>query len=314
MYEQAKKIVFDSRRTRQQFAIALKNGNPVNVSKLNLPKQLIINKLSWFKNFSTVSLRKFPYKIHPIDIFCKSLTYYKNRFYLFNDPSQVDHFDQYRDIYLENDRFREANAGRFKTDLQPRRLSTFECNQCQAADLVKNQGYCPVALMDDFKLCKGLPYLMASYKGAVHSFSSAQSLLHFLKTPQMFENAKLPTKMPSPDLRPIYKEKANKGNDCTDYLDLHLGEIMMKILSQIGDERIKYPTINSQETALKFIAISLKANNPNQNDFYRKKYRKKLKQFLIDCELNQAFLDINKKRAMQKIAKKWNPVDEESYL
>jgi len=61
---------------------------------------------------------------------------------------------------------------------------------------------------------------------------------------------------------------------------------MMKILSQIGDKRIKYPTINSQETALKFIAISLKANNPNQNEFYRKKYRNKLKQFLKDCEIS----------------------------
>ena len=77
--------------------------------------------------------------------------------------------------------------------------------------------------------------------------------------------------MPSPDLRPIYKEKA-KSDDCTNYLDLHLGEIIMNILSKLGDNRRKYPTINSQETALKFIAISLKANNPNQNAFYRKKY------------------------------------------
>ena len=58
---------------------------------------------------------------------------------------------------------------------------------------------------------------------------------------------------------------------------------MMNILSQIGEKRIKYPTINSQETAMKFIAISLKANNPNQNEFYRKKYRKKLKASLINC-------------------------------
>lgn len=62
--------------------------------------------------------------------------------------------------------------------------------------------------MDDYKLCKGLPYLMANYKGDVHSFSHAKSLMEFLKTPQLFEKAELPTKMPSPDLRPIYKKKA----------------------------------------------------------------------------------------------------------
>ena len=89
--------------------------------------------------------------------------------------------------------------------------------------------------MDNFRLAKGLPYLLASYKGDIHSFADAESLRLFLKSPQLYENAKLPTKMPSPDLRPIYKEKAkpsdDKKEDCTDYLDLHLGEIMMKILS-----------------------------------------------------------------------------------
>jgi len=89
--------------------------------------------------------------------------------------------------------------------------------------------------MENFRLAKGLPYLLASYKGDIHSFACANSLMKFLKSPQLFENAKLPTKMPSPDLRPIYKEKAKPGKekegDCTDYLDLHLGEIMMKILS-----------------------------------------------------------------------------------
>ena len=74
--------------------------------------------------------------------------------------------------------------------------------------MVKNEGYCPVALMDNFKLCKGLPYLMACYKGDIHSFACANSLMKFLAQPQMFENAKLPTKMPSPDLRPIYKKEA----------------------------------------------------------------------------------------------------------
>lgn len=94
----------------------------------------------------------------------------------------------------------------FKAELQPRRLSTFECNAAKGK--VANEGYCPVALMDNFRLAKGIPYLMASYKGKVHCFSSAGCLMKFLKTPQLFENAVLPAKMPSPDLRPIYKKKA----------------------------------------------------------------------------------------------------------
>lgn len=37
-------------------------------------------------------------------------------------------------------------------------------------------------------------------------------------------------------------------------------------------KRIKYPTISCKETVLKFIAISLKANNPNKDALYRAKY------------------------------------------
>lgn len=37
----------------------------------------------------------------------------------------------------------------------------------------------------------------------------------------------------------------------------------------LGYKRLKYPTINCKETALKFIAISLKALNPNKDVVYR---------------------------------------------
>jgi hypothetical protein len=60
--------------------------------------------------------------------------------------------------------------------------------------------------MNNFKLDKGLPYLMVKYKEDVHSFSCKDALMRFIQTPQLFENAKLPKKMPDPDLRPIYKK------------------------------------------------------------------------------------------------------------
>lgn len=78
--------------------------------------------------------------------------------------------------------------------------------------MVENQGYCPVSLMNNFKLDKGLPYLMVKYfnknkdKEDVHCFSCKDALMRFIQTPQLFENAKLPEKMPDPDLRPIYKK------------------------------------------------------------------------------------------------------------
>jgi hypothetical protein len=38
MFEQARKIIFESRKVRQQFSISLKDKKPVDISKLNLPK------------------------------------------------------------------------------------------------------------------------------------------------------------------------------------------------------------------------------------------------------------------------------------
>jgi len=49
---------------------------------------------------------------------------------------------------------------------------------------------------------------MAKWKGKIHQFATARSLQSFIEAPQLFEKATLPKKMPSPDLRPIYKAKA----------------------------------------------------------------------------------------------------------
>lgn len=60
--------------------------------------------------------------------------------------------------------------------------------------------------------------------------------------------------------------------------------------------KLKYPTISPQETALKFLALSLKANNPNQNEYYRRKYRKKLDDFLAGCKMCDRFYEEHERR------------------
>jgi adenylate/nucleoside-diphosphate kinase len=66
---------------------------------------------------------------------------------------------------------------------------------------------------------------------------------------------------------------------------------MIKI--NIGYKRLKYPTINCKETALKFIAISLKACNPNKDEVYRQKYKQKLQLFLKNCAFAGEIKDEN---------------------
>ena len=53
---------------------------------------------------------------------------------------------------------------------------------------------------------------------------------------------------------------------------------------------MKYPTISYQETALKFMAIALKAGNPNKSEEYKKKYSDKLREFLKHCSYSEEIL------------------------
>ncbi len=40
----------------------------------------------------------------------------------------------------------------------------------------------------------------------------------------------------------------------------------MRSLAQLGYRRPKYPTLSSKESALKFLALSLKSTNPNKDE------------------------------------------------
>lgn len=77
---------------------------------------------------------------------------------------------------------------------------------------------------------------------------------------------KLPDKLPVEFEKKNELKKIAKRNDCTAFLEHHLSNIMMKSLAQLGYKRPKYPTLSSKESAMKFLAISLKATNPNKED------------------------------------------------
>lgn len=48
---------------------------------------------------------------------------------------------------------------------------------------------------------------------------------------------------------------------------------------------MKYPTLSVKETALKLFSLFLKANNPSNTEYSRKKYQKKIKMFVERCKL-----------------------------
>lgn len=125
--------------------------------------------------------------------------------------------------------------------------------------------------------------IVVKYQDNFYTFCDSKRKNEFMANPSKYVNVKLQDKLPvQEDKKNLVKKVAKKG-ECTAYLEHHLGGIVMKCLAQLGYKRLKYPTINCKETALKFIAISLKASNVNQTPEYRQKYMQKLQLFLKHC-------------------------------
>lgn len=117
--------------------------------------------------------------------------------------------------------------------------------------------------------------------------SSPRNMKLFIRNPTLYEMVKLPDKLPVEFEKKNDLKKIAKRNDCTAFLEHHLSNIMMKCLAQLGYRRPKYPTLSSKESALKFLAISLKATNPNKDDEYRQKYSECLTRFIKECNFSQ---------------------------
>ena len=93
-----------------------------------------------------------------------------------------------------------------------------------------------------------------------------------------------------------------------------LGQVVTRGLREVGENRLKYPTLSVKETMLKLFAIFLKAENPANTAFMRDKYRAKMKEFMYRCEVPQELhqLSLEKKEKQEK-DRKWPQFKEDYY-
>ena len=136
-------------------------------------------------------------------------------------------------------------------------------------------------------LVKGNYLYGLSYKGKCFLNSCPKNQKLFQKNPALYEMLKLPDKLPVELEKKSDLKKIARAKDCSAFLEHHLSNIMMKSLAKLGYRRPKYPTLGSKESALKFLAINLKANNPNKDDEYRQKYTEKLNRFIKESNYSQ---------------------------
>lgn len=93
-----------------------------------------------------------------------------------------------------------------------------------------------------------------------------------------------------------------------------LGTVVTRALREVGENRLKYPTLSVKETMLKLFAIFLKAENPANTEYMREKYLNKMKTFIQRCEVPQELheLSIKKKERIEK-GKNWPQFKEDYY-
>lgn len=143
---------------------------------------------------------------------------------------------------------------------------------------------------------------------------SEEKLQKFFLNPARYVNDanQLPVKIPPPK-DPVTLNALQKEDNSVTYLEQALGSVVTKGLREIGETRLKYPTLSIKETMLKLFAIFLKAENPANTPYMKEKYMKKMAEFLEKCTVPEELNDLAKEKASSKPKGKWPQFKEHYY-
>lgn len=299
LLDQAREAVFESLAQRQTFARSLITDEAVPVGNMSLTQREIIDNMSAFLNYSPVAI-KANRLFFQNSIYNRQLVYFDRYIYVLNNAAEISDFRNRPDLYI----FQKLTQMSLAKQITLDHLS-------DSYSAVQLQGYCVGELMQK-QLRKCHPDILVNYKDKVYGFSASYHKNQFLANPDKYKHVKLPDKLPVQFEKKNLVKKVAKQVECTAYLEHHLGSIVMKVLAQLGYKRLKYPTLNCKDTALKFIAISLKALNPNVKEELRQKYRERLQKFMRHCQLAEEIHEEQQKK--QRAPEAWQQWDEENLL
>merc|ERR1719213_1471066 len=120
-----------------------------------------------------------------------------------------------------------------------------------------------------------------------------------------------------PQVDPVALVKLQQSEDSITFLEQALGSIVTRGLREVGDNRLKYPTLTVKETMLKLFAIFLKAENPANTSYMKEKYHKKMQAFIEKCEVPMELNELAEQKAKTESGKKkgknWPQFKEDYY-
>lgn len=174
-------------------------------------------------------------------------------------------------------------------------------------------GHCAVTLKDEEKVQKGDNLILVNFKDQRYVFETQEKAIKFMWDPARYSGVQLPVKMPaSKDSVSLYSLQ-RKETSIT-FMEQALSSVVTRGLREVGENRLKYPTLSCKETMLKLFAIFLKAENPANTEHMREKYRQKMQEFIFKCEVPSELYELSQdKQEKLKKDRAWPEFKEDYY-
>eukprot|EP01065_Artemidia_motanka_P021129 TRINITY_DN2521_c0_g1_i3.p1 TRINITY_DN2521_c0_g1~~TRINITY_DN2521_c0_g1_i3.p1 ORF type:complete len:2222 (+),score=1099.16 TRINITY_DN2521_c0_g1_i3:119-6784(+) len=159
-------------------------------------------------------------------------------------------------------------------------------------------GFCPVTLYytrDDLGLCEekvpiavtGKPQFAAEYQGKKFKMADLECCEQFMQRPWVYvDGARLPRKLPIP--RHFLSMPGKVPMD--KYMEHTLHEAVVHAMLAVAEARPKFPGLSAKMSAVKYMAVHMKANNPNNTVLATRKFRENFRDFGEACGLFDFFL------------------------
>lgn len=210
-----------------------------------------------------------------LDVVCE----YKARYYLFSSQAALEKFAVHPAKYLV--------SCSLPVEL-PKQLES-----SVAHGELELDGHCPVAFAlgeplrgpPHLRAVKGLPNLVVEYAERRFSISSERNLARFMRAPWKFVTQRLPKKLPPPtEVMAVHDVNSLPP---LGYLEQTVVDVLTAALTDLGKSKPKYPFLSNKESALKYLALYLKAANPRneRNKHVANKFDRRFAEFKQHCEL-----------------------------
>jgi len=314
-------------RSELRFANHYNSGKPALLKNM-LPNKILRNIIKLQKElqklflYSPVSLKvdnEFHYNKTISNSQDNFIIFYNKNFYFLRSQEEVN-------LFIKNSNLYDSFLYRAKEDIKPPCIMSFEKiariiysenendqenteeNSNHAIHLERDvsrnfefQSCCPVTFSQEQTLKEGKLQYVALYKEKLYRFDNAEKMLKFCTSPDKYCSLALPVKknIEIDDDPKQIEHKVNFDN-AVNYLEVNFGSLITKGMLELNKNRIKYPYLSVKETAIKYLALFLKSNNPNNNEYAKTKYTKKFEEFIknskLPLELSNTYDKYNKEK------------------